>query len=276
MTNALLSHSRNEFSQNGEDGIIEELFRRLNVVRGTCCEFGAWDGIHFSNTRRLLLGGWSGMQIEGDAAKAAALSETYRENPRVTCICRFVDAGSNSLSALAREFAVPYSADLDFLSVDIDGLDYEVLENLDIRPKVICIEVNAGHDPESVRRLPREVAASNVGQPLGVFVDIARAKEYALVCYTGNAFFVRRNLLAASGLSERSPSDAYDEFLATLDRAARTWLYRVNRGMAPPYHDYDNPRLVRERLGLGTADAALAFAAGAAHRAYASLRRLVA
>lgn len=43
----------NLHSQNGEDGVIEEILRRLGVNRSDnywCVEFGVWDGIHFSNT----------------------------------------------------------------------------------------------------------------------------------------------------------------------------------------------------------------------------------
>ena len=47
-------------SQGGEDGILEEIFRRIPVSanqtakRRWCVEFGAWDGVHLSNTRQLL------------------------------------------------------------------------------------------------------------------------------------------------------------------------------------------------------------------------------
>lgn len=272
MTNDLLKYSRNDFSQNGEDGIVEELFRRLEISEGFCCEFGAWDGMHLSNTRRLILAGWGGMQIEGDPGKASLLRDRYGDTPRVTCVNRFVDAGANSISALAREYAVPEAAELDFLSVDIDGLDFEVLEQLDVRPKVICIEVNAGHDPLSTVRVPRHVAANNVGQPLGVFVEIAAAKGYALVCYTGNAFLVRRELIGSMGLRELGPAEAYDEFLRALDPAGRIWLYRVSRALAPPFYRYDNPRLTRERLGLGPGTAAAAMAEGMLFRLLAGVR----
>jgi len=40
-------YQKNIHSQNGEDGIVEELLKRLNIESGYVCEFGAWDGIHF-------------------------------------------------------------------------------------------------------------------------------------------------------------------------------------------------------------------------------------
>ena len=47
-------HTSNVFSQNGEDGIIEEILNRLEIQTGWVCEFGAWDGIYLSNTFNLI------------------------------------------------------------------------------------------------------------------------------------------------------------------------------------------------------------------------------
>ena len=49
---------KNNYSQNGEDGIIKEITKRLkldkNPKNNWCVEFGAWDGIHGSNTFNLV------------------------------------------------------------------------------------------------------------------------------------------------------------------------------------------------------------------------------
>src|SRR6185437_11729185 len=37
-------------SQDGEDGVLAEIFARLKIERGWCVEFGAWDGKFHSNT----------------------------------------------------------------------------------------------------------------------------------------------------------------------------------------------------------------------------------
>ena len=49
-------YKKNFFSQNGEDGVILELLKRLKLKKKIlwCCEFGAWDGIHGSNTFNLV------------------------------------------------------------------------------------------------------------------------------------------------------------------------------------------------------------------------------
>ena len=51
-----LKYKKNFYSQNGEDGIILEVLKRLKIKNKElwCCEFGAWDGIHGSNTFNLV------------------------------------------------------------------------------------------------------------------------------------------------------------------------------------------------------------------------------
>lgn len=244
----LLTFKRNVFSQNGEDGIIEELFRRIGVEARTCCEFGAWDGKHLSNCRKLILEGWRALMIEADPEKTKALRETYRDNPAVTCVNRLVDDSKNSLGTIVKETGFPQT--MDFLSIDIDGLDYEIFRGMDLRPRVLCIEVNAAHRPDSDEELPRQVAASGVGQPMGVFLKIAHAKGYELVGYTGNAFLVRREIVQQSGLKVLTSSEAYDAFLQHLEPEAREWLFLVNLGFIQPYQRYHNRRLTRKTLGL--------------------------
>ena len=62
-------YAKNIYSQNGEDGIIEELLKRLDIKNGWVCEFGAWDGINLSNTFRLVENGFNAVFIEGDQNK---------------------------------------------------------------------------------------------------------------------------------------------------------------------------------------------------------------
>lgn len=243
----LLSYKRNIFSQNGEDGIIKRIFETIGIERAICCEFGAWDGIHLSNCRQLILQGWKGIMIEGDAAKYSQLAQTYAGNGRVQCINAFVDSVTNKLFRVASGGEV---SDLDFLSIDIDGLDYEILEGLDVTPRVICIEVNAGHNPLSQDRLPRSIAQDNIGQPLGVFSEIAKAKGYGLICYTGNAFYVRHDVLTRFGIASKSDLDAYTEFLGALSVMEREWLYLVSKGLNPPYFKFGNPYLSGQQLNI--------------------------
>jgi len=243
----LLSYKSDVYSQNGEDGIIARIFSVLGTSFGLCCEFGAWDGEHLSNTRRLIVDqSWRGIFIEADPERYRVLCRKYQANDRVTSICRCVDYETNTLGAILRDHRE--DGELDFLSVDIDGLDYEIFQGLDMRPKVICIEVNAGHSPTSTRVISRQVAARNVGQPLPYFCKIASDKGYRLVAYTGNAFFIRNDVDSDRVLPTLSAEEAYCEFLAHLSTRVKKWYVLANAGKVPPFYQFGNPLLSGDAL----------------------------
>src|SRR4051794_40804139 len=267
----LLDHMRNVNSQNGEDGIIARIFELIGTESRQCCEFGAWDGIHFSNTRALLESGWGGVQIEVDAERFASLADLYRDRDDVLTINALVDPAKGGLRAPLEQHGGPL--ELDLLSIDIDGYDYEVLEGLGLTPRVVCVEVNAGHDPESRKPVPAEIAANNVGQPLARFVELAGRLGYRLIAYNGNAFFLRDDVGHEDELPTVETVAAYEDFVSRLGPDERIWLYRVNLGLAPPHHRYRNRRLGRRALGIGLAQAAAAAARGAAALALSRPRR---
>jgi Uma2 family endonuclease len=176
----LLAFAENRYSQNGEDGIHAAIFRRIGVVHRACCEVGASDGVWLSNTRCFVLEGWHAVLIEADSDRVPALVESCRLFPRTTCVPeRITPTGRSSISALCRAAGV---AELDLLSIDIDGDDADVFAGLEIRPRVICVETNTLVAPEERRRA---YGPGHTGQSLGVMVEIGDALGYMLVAYTG-------------------------------------------------------------------------------------------
>lgn len=135
----------NCYSQYGEDGVVEEILRRLGDVIELdrwCVEFGAWDGVYLSNTCQLIRDfGYSAVLIEGDASRVEQLRKNFPQH-NVHKICRFVGIeGGHALDSVLAETDIP--EEFDFLSIDIDGMDYYVFESLKVyKPKVICIEFN--------------------------------------------------------------------------------------------------------------------------------------
>ncbi|MEE8342036.1 MAG: hypothetical protein V3R52_08070, partial [Candidatus Neomarinimicrobiota bacterium] len=172
---------------------------------------------------------------------------TYANDDHVHCFNQFIDTKRNSLSSILSE---EWKENLDFLSVDIDGLDYEVFESLDFFPKVICIEVNTCHSPDSNEKVSRDTAKINVGQPLKYFVNIAESKGYQLVCFTGNAFFVKKDLLINNKFKSISAKVAYLQHLETIPNHVKEHLYFVNKGVVNSLHNFDNPYLTKKRLEL--------------------------
>ena len=96
-------YSFNRFSQNGEDGIIEEIIRRLRLneqKENWCVEFGAWDGIYLSNTFNLVLQGWNAVYIEGDQKRFKDLLKTSKKHNNIFPINDYVSKHRESKSSL--------------------------------------------------------------------------------------------------------------------------------------------------------------------------------
>ncbi|GLD96531.1 hypothetical protein PINS_up005214 [Pythium insidiosum] len=195
----LVKHAFNVTSQGGEDGVIAQIFERLDEHEAApatrwCVEFGAWDGRHLSNTWNLLHeqpDRWSGVLIEADAARVNQMREMYRAHSNVTCVNSFVELdGDNTLDRiLQRHAAVP--KDVDLMSIDVDGADYHIWAELtEFRPKVIIIEFNPTI-PNNVVYIQARSTNIYHGSSLAALIALAKQKGYELVSTTTfNAFFV--------------------------------------------------------------------------------------
>src|SRR5687767_11434612 len=135
------------FSQNGEDGIIAEITRRLGVETGYFVEFGIEAAAEGNCVFLANILGWRGLFIENDPAMFVELSRKYRFNPNVATANALVSP--EKIDAIFRAEAVP--DDFDILAIDVDGNDYWVWHGMrTYQPKVVIIEYNAGLDPSKV------------------------------------------------------------------------------------------------------------------------------
>ena len=112
---AIGSFARSVYSQNGEDGILEEILLRIETLVALdkwCVEFGALDGIRFSNTYNLIKHkNYRAVLIEGDKAKYQALCANIPQ-AEVIKLCRFVTLeGEASLSKMLGETSIPMAFD---------------------------------------------------------------------------------------------------------------------------------------------------------------------
>ena len=64
----------NQYSQFGEDGLIDELFDVIGTTNRWSFEVGASDGRKYSNTKVLREQGWSAVLMEGDGKHLGALN----------------------------------------------------------------------------------------------------------------------------------------------------------------------------------------------------------
>lgn len=193
----LSDFSENVYSQFGEDGIIREILTRLSShieLDSWCVEFGAWDGIYCSNTYRLITeDGFSAVLIEGDKRKAEVLERNFPQDD-VHKVWQFIHfEGPDSLDATLSRTPIPNN--FDFLSIDVDGVDYHIFESMSLfSPKVICIEFNPTI-PNAVDFVQARNFAVKQGSSARAIVRLAEQKSYSLVATTHcNLIFVSDHL----------------------------------------------------------------------------------
>jgi hypothetical protein len=189
------------FSQNDEDGIIQEIFRRIGEENRTFVEFGVGNGLQ-NNTRLLLYRGWKGLWIEADPSSCKKIRRSFARElstGQLQLISEFVTR-ENIQSLIQSANLGP----LDLLSIDIDGNDYWIWEAVELRPRVVTIEYNAKFHPPTHWVMEYNAAhqwnsSDYQGASLQSLADLSGRKGFRLVgcCLAGvNAFFVRQDLAA--------------------------------------------------------------------------------
>lgn len=201
-------YAKNVYSQNGEDGIIEELLQRLNISSGWVCEFGAWDGIYLSNTFNLIQKGFNGIYIEGDESKFQDLLKTVEKHNKIVPINKFIkhDIHEQSLDTILKDTNIPI--DFDVLSIDIDSYDYHIWESLKIySPKIVIIEINSSINTNVENHIHQEGVYQ--GTSFKPMLDLGVKKGYKFVLHTGNMIFVRNDLFDKLNISYENPLENF-------------------------------------------------------------------
>lgn len=162
------------YSQNGEDGVLVEIFRRLKIDKGTFCEFGAADGKYCSNTFYLLEQGWKGKFIEAIPGHAKALIDNTLGKDAELHFGPVTVANVNEL--------VPQ--ELNLLSIDVDNDDFHLWNAYKGHPDVVVIEVNSSIAP------PEAVIPGARGASFSAMVMLGICKGYFLLAHKGNCIFI--------------------------------------------------------------------------------------
>lgn len=201
----LIDHSENVHSQAGEDGILRKILERIPNLTRWCVEFGAWDGLHHSNTAHLIQSSaYAAVVIEPDPDRFEDLTRTYAERKDVHPLKSFVGfEPHDSLDMLLR--ATPIPKDFDVLSIDIDGNDYHCWEAVTgYSPKCVVIEYNPTI-PNGVHFVQARDRSAMHGSSIDALVELGKRKGYELVAITRyNGIFVRSELFAAFEIADNS------------------------------------------------------------------------
>jgi FkbM family methyltransferase len=219
------------YAQNFEDVMLARVFAGRNT--GFYVDVGAADPVNLSVTKWFYDLGWSGINIEPnkelfvrlaadrprdinlECGVGAAVSEALFFEPEVSELSTF-DARTQALAQRAGTAgttrAVPVfpltdllkrhrkKRDIDFLKIDVEGWEHEVLKGLDLslyRPTVIVIEST----------IPQSRAASHARwEPLVV------AANYTFAYFDGvNRFYLANESIELKKHFD-SPPNAFDDF----------------------------------------------------------------
>jgi len=204
-------------SQNEEDGMLVEVFRRIGEGNRTFFEFGVGTGLQ-NNTYYFLLTGWKGWWIEINAPKVQFMRSHFAPailEKRLVLSDTPVDAGN--IEAICTQMGIP--DEIDLLSIDIDGNDYHVFAAMErVKARVVVLEYNGSFPPPQ-----RMVGAYDpsysynentyIGASLQSLTDLAEKKGYQLVgCnVTGlNCIFVRKDLARGKFAEPATPEHLYN------------------------------------------------------------------
>ncbi len=206
------------FSQWGEDGILQYLVREVPLANRTFIEFGVEDFAE-SNCRFLMMkDNWQGLVLDSSERNIAAIRDSYYFwKYDLQAVQAFVTA--ENIDALLA--AAGFDADLGVLSVDIDGMDFWVLQAVRcVRPRILITEYNALFGPDRIvtvpyqadfERLRRHPSGLFYGASLGAMTALAISRGYDLVGTNSNgtnAFFVRSDVRPA-GLPALTVQEAF-------------------------------------------------------------------
>ena len=188
-------------SQNNEDGIIEFILNKIDIKKVNFVEIGF--DYYENNSLNLLSKTQKGLFIDGSDEKVFKLKyimSLLYPLKKIQVIKSFIN--KDNINSIIKNY-FPNGEDIDFLSIDVDGNDYYIFENLKIKPKLICIEYNFWFGSEIKCSIPYdknftwEMDSLYSGASLNALCSLAKKKGYCLIALESNCvnvFFIRSDL----------------------------------------------------------------------------------
>lgn len=176
--NYLDGYALKSYSQEGEDMILRRLFEKQSI--GFYVDVGAHHPKRFSNTYYFYKKGWNGINIDAMpgsmnffkkirhrdiniekpiSSKKQVLTYYAFNEPALNGFSKEISEARDGLNNYKIEFTkdietstleevldenLPSSQVIDFLSIDVEGLDFDVIKSMNIkkyRPRVILVEI---------------------------------------------------------------------------------------------------------------------------------------
>ncbi|PPR29934.1 MAG: hypothetical protein CFH28_00875 [Alphaproteobacteria bacterium MarineAlpha6_Bin6] len=206
------------FSQTDEDGIINEIFKRIGTTNKQFLEFGV--NTDFNNTTYLLFNGWKGVWLESSKKKIIKIEEKYSsfiKNKKLKLFNKIITAENVNEELKFSKL----NKNLDLLSIDIDGNELYVLNELKIiNPRVIIVEYNAKFPPpveKTIKYDPKFIWDYDdyFGSSLQLLENTLKKIGYVLVGCNAlgvNAFFIKKELVKNKFPKNSTAQFHYQEF----------------------------------------------------------------
>lgn len=194
------------YSQNGEGLLLEYVFFKIGLGQRRFVDFGGGDGFYLSNTHHLRCLGWIGFSVDIETGK-------------------FI-----SLETLPELKDIYLSGKPELVSIDIDGNDYWILDDIlnGYKPKVIIAEFNAMYtDSRTIKYNPEHVWAgdSYYGFTFEAGVKLAEKHGYKVIFQIAdmNMIMVRADLI--EGLTIPPVTYKQNDFFKLSDRPDSDWIW---------------------------------------------------
>ena len=186
-------------SQNNEDGIIDYIFSKIPNKKNFV-EIGF--SFYECNSLNLIKKGWKGKLIDVDEDECLSLKRLlsyFYSNSKVEIINKKVlkDNINDLVNSRQNNFQI------DFFSLDIDGNDYWVLKELNLKNiNVICCEFNnyiGNNVKKTIPYNPNHQFKNDGcnGASLGALTELLESKGFSLIAVESsgtNAFFLKNEM----------------------------------------------------------------------------------
>ena len=192
------------FSQTGEDGIIDFLISKLGILNSKFVEIGVGDYSE-SNTRYIYEKSFSKgliVDIERDFKKKVSMNINLL---RGLLEIENIEVSANNINQILDKYEL--NEKLDLFSIDIDGIDYWVIEKLKSKiSKIFVVEYNPtfGYNLEisipnrkNFNRFQAHYSGCYYGASLKAMIKLMQTKGYEFLGTNKlnfNAFFVESEL----------------------------------------------------------------------------------
>jgi hypothetical protein len=234
----LNQYQKRYHSQYGQDGVLEQIFKTIGTTNKYFVEFGSsGNDTGLGNTSYLRKSGFDGLLMDGNERPYGEDVNDRKYDVKIEFITQ------SNINELFDKYKVPNEFDL--LSIDIDGQDFHVWNNLrnDFSPRVVSIEMNY-HIPPGIDRVMYIddnfiwKGDALCGSSVTALKQLGNSKGYRLVCTCmSDAIFVRRDLTVDADGNEVFKNMDNEFKLVELN----TDIFDENQKFNQPPGWYDNP-----------------------------------